>query len=130
MKNTSLILTAPSENINSGKTRMRVKHSAFLLLQTGLCDASARPFINLHFCSSIVLSKTSTPPLWKHSAEVSRFRCGSSRPASSLGRGWRDALLPGQNPADGVQEKLQEKNICNMGRGTICAEREREREAF
>lgn len=38
---------------------MRMKHSAFVLLQTGLRDASARPFINLHFCGSIVLR----PPL-------------------------------------------------------------------
>ncbi len=96
-----------------------MKYSAFVLLQTWLRDASARPFINLHFCSWIVLSKTS---LWKHSAEVSRFRRGSSRPASGLGSGWQDPPLPGRNPADGVQEKLQETNICNMGRGSICAE--------
>ncbi len=106
------------------QTQMRMKHSAFMLLQTGLRDASAWPFITLDFCSSIVLSKTSAPPLWKHSAEVSRFRCGSSRPASGLGSGWQDAPLPGRNPADGVQEKLQEKKYLQHGqRKHLCRER-------
>ncbi len=41
---------------------MRMKHSAFMLLQTGLRDASAWPFITLDFCSSIVLVRPPLPP--------------------------------------------------------------------
>lgn len=95
-----------------------MKYSAFVLLQTWLCDASARPFINLHFCSSIALSKTSAPPLMETlggglQVQMRLIQAGL----------WPWQWVARRNPADGVQEKPQETNICNMGRGSICAER-------
>lgn len=102
---------------------MRMKHSAFMLLQTGLRDATAWPFITLDFCSSIVLSKTSTPPY----GNTRRRSPGSD--AAHLGRplalavGGKTHLCRGETQPTGSKKNSRKKNICNMGRGSICAER-------
>lgn len=66
-----------------------------------------------------MLSKTSAPPLWKHSTEVSGFRPGSSRPVA-LAVGGTSA---GAKPNPRGPRTTPGENICNMGRGSICVER-------